>query len=184
MPGEESIYRKNIWKLILGRIGWLILFLGGLLVCTMVMQTFESLLRDELELAFFVPLLIGHAGNSGGQTITTIIRELGCKTLALSDARYIMYKESVIGIVQSIFLSIVLFPYMVFTHIPPHIILIVSLTMITLGLFANLCGALLPFLIMRIHLDPAIVVAPLMTTAIDTVGLLMYLSIAMAIINY
>lgn len=55
-------------------MGWLVFFFFGLLVSTVVVEQFEELLRKQVALSYFVPLLIGHGGNSGSQTVTTIIR--------------------------------------------------------------------------------------------------------------
>ena len=82
------------------RTGWLLFFLFGLLVCANVMKEFEELLARELELAFFVPLLIGHGGNSGGQTVSTVIRALGSGQAKLSDAPRIVFKEGAAGLMQ------------------------------------------------------------------------------------
>ncbi len=57
-------------------MGWLVFFFGGLLLSTMVVEQFEELLRKQVALSYFVPLLIGHGGNSGSQTVTTVIRAL------------------------------------------------------------------------------------------------------------
>ena len=165
------------------RVVWLGAFMLGLVVCSSVMQTFEALLHQELELAFFIPLLIGHAGNSGGQTITTIVRELGCGHLQPHDIWRVARSETAAGVLQSVLLSMVLIPYMLFTLIPIDVIISVCITMIILGSFANLCGAVFPFIATRLHLDPAVVVAPLMTTIVDASGILVYLSIAMAVLR-
>lgn len=55
-------------------MGWLIFFFGGLMVSTVVVEQFEELLKKQVALSYFVPLLIGHGGNSGSQTVTTVIR--------------------------------------------------------------------------------------------------------------
>jgi Mg/Co/Ni transporter MgtE len=65
---------EDISDTIHSRIGWLIFFFFGLLVSTMVVEQFEELLRKQVALSYFVPLLIGHGGNSGSQTVTTVIR--------------------------------------------------------------------------------------------------------------
>lgn len=65
---------EDISDTIQSRIGWLIFFFFGLLVSTMVVEQFEELLRKQVALSYFVPLLIGHGGNSGSQTVTTVIR--------------------------------------------------------------------------------------------------------------
>ena len=79
---------------------WLLFFLFGLLLCARVMHQFEELLAQELELAFFVPLLIGAGGNSGGQTVSTVIRALGSGSVSIRDAPRVILKEGIAGLLQ------------------------------------------------------------------------------------
>jgi Mg/Co/Ni transporter MgtE len=177
---------KNIpiLKIVGDRTIWLILFLGGLLFCASVMHKFETLLQQNLQLSFFVPLIIGHAGNSGGQTVTTIIRELGCNELKTKDVIHITIREAIVGFLQSIILIIIMIPYMFYMKISHHIAIIVFLTMIVMGVFSNACSSLIPFWITRwTDLDPAIIAAPFMTTIIDILGISVYLLIALECLN-
>ena len=76
-PGKDKTpdYRtETIPDVIKGRLGWLICFFGGLVLAALVVAKFEDLLRKQVELSYFVPLLIGHGGNSGSQTVSTVIR--------------------------------------------------------------------------------------------------------------
>ncbi|KAL1495498.1 hypothetical protein AB1Y20_016863 [Prymnesium parvum] len=161
------------------RTGWLVVFLGGLILCASVMHSFEKLLERELELSFFVPLLIGHGGNSGGQTVSTVIRALGSGVLKLDDAPSVVLKEATAGVLQSLVLVLVLTPVLItLMGISTRVSFVVALTMPTLGLLANTVGATLPFAITWLGQDPAVIVGPLMTTSVDTLGLATYLSIA------
>ena len=182
---EKMTYQKTpIARHVVARTGWLIIFMAGLLLCASVMQWFEALLKDRVQLTFFVPLLIGHAGNSGGQTVTTVIREIGCGNLARRDARTVVAKEAAVGCVQSLILVVGMLPYMVVTRVPSNVVLVVYVSMVVLGVLANALGSLLPFLITRVNRDPAVIVAPLMTTVVDTLGIAVYLSIAMAVVPH
>ena len=67
--------------------------------------------------------------------------------------------------------------------ISPDVTVVVALTMVVMGLLANTVGAALPFVVTRVGLDPAIIVGPLMTTCVDTLGLLAYLGIATAYLS-
>ena len=66
--------------------------------------------QKELELAYFVPLLIGHGGNSGGQTVSTVIRALGSGVVKLHDAPGVIAKEATAGVLQSLVLVLALTP--------------------------------------------------------------------------
>jgi Mg/Co/Ni transporter MgtE len=60
-----------------GRTGWLVVFCIGLLLAALVVEQFEDVLEHHVELSFFVPLIMGHGGNTGSQSVTTVIRHAG-----------------------------------------------------------------------------------------------------------
>ena len=161
------------------RTAWLLFFLCGLLLCANVMHSFEEVLANELELAFFVPLLIGHGGNSGGQVVSTVIRALGSGSAKLSDAPRVILKEATAGVLQSVILVCFLAPALhLLMGISFDVTCIVGLSLPCLGLLANTLGASLPFVITYLGRDPAVIVGPLMTTSVDSLGLMSYLLIA------
>lgn len=161
------------------RTAWLLFFLCGLLLCASVMHEFEALLARELELAFFVPLLIGHGGNSGGQVVSTVIRALGSGTAKLADAPTVIRKEATAGVLQSLVLVCALAPALhLGMGISFRVTCVVTLALPCMGLLANTLGSTLPFLITYLGRDPAVIVGPLMTTSVDSLGLLLYLFIA------
>jgi len=165
--------------MVAGRTGWLAFFLCGLLLCERVMHAYESLLHAELELAFFVPLIIGHGGNSGGQAVSTVIRAIGRRKTTGSEAARTVAREAVAGLIQSLLLAVLVGPSLhYFLHTSRGVSAVVGLTLPLLGLFANSMGALLPYAIAWAGLDPAVIVGPLMTTLVDTLGLGLYLSCA------
>lgn len=180
---KEKYNEKTIVTILKQRIPWLAFFLGGLLVCASVMHKYESLLQSNLQLAFFVPLIIGHGGNSGGQTVSTIIREMSYSELNSEDIIKVSFKEGLVGALQSILLVIFMLPYMFLMNITTRVIFIVFITMIFLGIFANTFSSLLIFWVINCGLDPAIIVAPCMTTLIDSVGIFSYLLFASIFLN-
>ena len=107
---------RNAFGIASQRTGWLLIFLGGLLLCTSVMASFEALLHKEGELSFFVPLLIGSAGNSGGQTVSTVIRALGSGVVKLEDGPRVVAKEAMAGVMQASVLASALFPVLLFVQ--------------------------------------------------------------------
>jgi Mg/Co/Ni transporter MgtE len=173
---------KRTLDVAVARTPWLGLFLTGLLLCASVMHHFEKLLAKRVELAFFVPMLIGHGGNSGVQAVSNVIRSIAVDGSA--HPAKMLTVESAAGLLQSIVLSAFIAPALRFSmNIPMPVCIVVALSLPALGFFANTCGAALPYIAVRVGLDPAVVVGPMMTTLVDTVGVLIYLSIAMAILG-
>jgi len=145
------------------------------------MKGFDELLGREIELSFFVPLLIGCGGNSGGQTVSTVIRAIGAREIGvgLDDAVRVVGREAIAGLLQSLVLVGVLAPSMYYVMaISIRVVYVVALTIPTLAVFANSIAAALPFLLTWFGQDPAVVAGPLMTTAVDNFGILTYLGLA------
>lgn len=177
VPGGGS--GTSVGAMVLERTGWLAFFLCGLLLCERVMHAFEALLHNELELAFFVPLIIGHGGNSGGQAVSTVIRAIGRRKPTPSEAVRTVCREALAGFIQSVLLGLAVGPGLHYgMGTSRDVSAVVALTLPMLGLFANGMGALLPYLVSWGGLDPAVIVGPLMTTLVDTIGLAIYLSCA------
>jgi cation transporter-like permease len=89
--------RDTIQDLIRARYGWLLVFFFGLMLAALVVEAFESVLRAHVELSMFVPLLIGHGGNTGSQSNATVIRSLALGHLKPSDWLVVVYKVGLCG---------------------------------------------------------------------------------------
>jgi len=166
------------WK----RVGWLLLLIvTGTLTAT-VMRSFESLLTAEVALAFFVPLVIGTGGNAGSQTTATIIRALAVGDVDRRDLLKVFWHESRTGLLLGLAMAIVGFIRALTWGTSVPMALAVSSGLLTIVLWANVVGALLPLLASRLKIDPTVISGPLMSTLVDATGLFIYLAIARAIL--
>lgn len=84
--------KDTIQDLVRARSGWLLLFFVGLMLAAVVVEAFEAVLREHVELSYFVPLLIGHGGNTGSQSNATVIRALALGHLRPSDWMMVVWK--------------------------------------------------------------------------------------------
>ena len=164
------------------RVGWLLLLIvTGTLTAT-VMRSFESLLSAEVALAFFVPLVIGTGGNAGSQTTATIIRALAIGDVDWRDVIKVFWHESRTGLLLGLAMAIVGFIRALTWGTSVPMALAVSSGLLTIVLWANVVGALLPLLASRLKIDPTVISGPLMSTLVDATGLFIYLAIARAIL--
>ena len=83
--------------IVTARVGWLAVFFAGLLLTMIIMQSFEKVLEANVQLSFFVPLIVGHAGNTGSQAVSTVIRALALGEAKITDAIRITWKEFCAG---------------------------------------------------------------------------------------
>ncbi|NOX44300.1 MAG: magnesium transporter [Caldiserica bacterium] len=169
------LFRKRVvWLLLLALAG----FLSG-----SVISAFEEVLGKVIALAAFIPVLIDTGGNTGTQSATLIIRALATGELTLRRWLSVVAKESTVGCLLGTALGGVLYLWSYLWKGDPRVSVAVGLAVVFIVLFANLVGSLLPIILTKLRLDPAVVSSPLITTVMDVTGLLIYFGIAAAVLR-
>ena len=171
--------RKSFLAVACDRVGWLGFFLFSLSFTALIMNGFEHTLSRQIELAYFVPLLIGHGGNTGGQAVGTVLSALSAGAVTRRDAGRVVAKEALSGLSMGIILGACVGPISHYAMgVSMHVATVVSVTMPLLSTIAAALGSALPFLCVVLGLDPAVIAAPAMTSMVDVTGLLCYFLIA------
>jgi len=165
------------------RIGWLLLLFVTETLTGTVLRLFEHELDAVVSLTFFIPLLIGTGGNAGSQTISTIIRALAVGDIELGDALRVLWHELRVGLVLGMAMGAVGYARALAWGTEPAVASAVAAALLLIVLWANVIGSLLPLLASRLHIDPAIVSGPFMSTLVDATGLLIYLYVAKLILG-
>ena len=143
------------------------------------MNGFEHTLSRQIELAYFVPLLAGHGGNTGGQTVGTVLAAMSAGAITEKDAMKVIAKESLSGLSMGAMLGLgvgVVAYYVM--GISSHVSTVIMLTIPPLSAIASTLASGLPFLCIFFGLDPTVIAAPAMTSFVDVTGLLCYFLIA------
>jgi magnesium transporter len=188
---EEPYLDTGFFSLVRKRALWLcVLFLGELLT-TSAMSHFERELESALVLALFIPLIISSGGNSGSQAATLIIRALSIGEIKLHDWWRIMRREVMAGTVLGTVLGLIGFLRVVlgaqFSDVyGPHYFLVgvtVAVTLVGIVLWGTLSGSMLPLVLRRLGLDPAVSSAPFVATLVDVTGLVIYFSVAILLLR-
>ena len=173
------------------RAVWLVvLFLGEMLTAT-AMGFFEVEIQKAVVLALFVPLIISSGGNSGSQAATLIVRALALGEVRLRDWFRVFRRELLSGLALGCTLGFIGFSrialWTTFTDIyGPHWFLVgltVGFSLIGIVLWGTIAGAMLPFALKRLGLDPATSSAPLVATLVDVTGLVIYFSVAIVLLR-
>ena len=161
------------------RVGWLAIFLASLSATALIMNVFEETLEKHIELALFVPLLAGHGGNTGGQTVGTILSALSAGTVKVSDAPKVIWKECMAGILSGTILGGIVAPVAYKAlGVSFHVAIVLFFTLPLVSMIASTLGAIIPFLCVLVNLDPSVIAAPAMTSLVDVAGLMGYFMIA------
>jgi magnesium transporter len=188
---DQPYMSSGFLEVVRKRGGWLaVLFLGEMLTAT-AMGYFEEEIAKAVVLALFVPLIISSGGNSGSQATTLVIRAMALGEVRLRDWWRVARRELLAGLTLGSllgaigFLRIVVWERFAPVYGPHHvkIAVVVSLSLVGVVTLGTLSGSLLPFLLRRVGLDPASASAPFVATLVDVTGLLMYFTIAAALLR-
>jgi len=182
-PVDQSYLSASVPKMILKRFPWLLALVLVNFLTAGVIDFYRDVTLAVVALASFIPLLIGTAGNSGTQSATLIIRGLAVGEVETKDLGKIILKELSVGLsLGLIFGGVTYLRGMFEGHDNLNLALVISLTMLVLILWANLIGSVLPIILAKLKLDPAVISSPLIATLIDVTGILIYYNIAIWIL--
>lgn len=188
---EAPYLETGMMEMVRKRAGWLtVLFLGEMLTAS-AMSHYEDEIARAVVLAMFIPLIISSGGNSGSQATTLVIRAMALGEVHLSDWWRVARREVVSGLLMGAVLAVLGFSRVVvwerftgeFGAAAPLIGITVGLSLVGVVLFGTIAGSMLPFLLRRVGLDPASASAPFVATLVDVTGLVIYFSLASAILR-
>jgi magnesium transporter len=188
---DEPYLQVPLLRMIRKRAGWLAaLFLGEMLTAT-AMGQFEAEIARAVVLALFVPLIISSGGNSGSQATTLVIRAMALGEVRLRDWWRVIRREVVTGlglgaILASIGLVRILLWQGMFKAYGEHYFLValtVALSLVGVVLWGSVAGSILPFILRGLGFDPASASAPFVATLVDVTGLVIYFTIAAAVLH-
>ncbi|MEA3462710.1 MAG: magnesium transporter [Bacteroidota bacterium] len=156
------------------RLPWLIIGLLGGIVVAAVIGRFEEDIKINPEMAFFIPLIAAMAGNVGIQSSAIIVQGIASNSLGLESTYRKLGKELVVSLMNGIILSGILFLYNYFVSQNLALTFTVSTSLFVVIIFAALFGTLIPLLLDRVKIDPALATGPFITTMNDIIGLFIY----------
>jgi magnesium transporter len=167
-----------------------ILFFGEMLTAT-AMGFYENEISRAVVLALFVPLIISSGGNSGSQAATLIIRAMALGEVTLADWWRVMRREVMSGLALGGILGAIgflrIFIWSTATHLyGDHGLLValtVALALVGVVTWGTISGSMLPFILRRFGADPATSSAPFVATLVDVTGLVIYFSLAAALLT-
>ncbi len=181
---EDSYFQTALIVLLRKRAGWLaVLFLGGLWAGR-ALKGFEDAIASYAFLVFFLPLIISSGGNTGSQAASLVIRSLAIREFNLKDWYRVLAREVVTGIGLGIVLGCMGFTCALFWGLSPIVGGIVFLSLIGVVLFGTVIGSMLPFILKKVGLDPAVSSSPLIASLVDLFGILIFFNIALLVMKH
>jgi len=189
---DKPYMELSFFEMIRKRAGWLsILFMGEMLTAS-AMQHYEDELARAVVLTLFIPLIMSSGGNSGSQATSLLIRSLALGELQLRDWWKVALRELPTGILLGSilgFLAVVRITVWQVAGLHDYgthwllLALTIGAALVGIVAFGSLSGSMLPFILQRLGFDPASASAPFVATLVDVTGLVIYFSIAAAILG-
>ena len=190
-PSEKTYLRSSSFELFKNRVPWLMILMVSATFTGLIITAFEGALAAQVALTAFIPMLMGTGGNSGSQSSVTVIRALSLDELQLKDLWRVLWKELRTAILCGIALAAVCFVKILLvdrlmmgnSDITLMVDAVVCLTLAVTVVIAKLVGSALPLAAKALHLDPAVMASPFISTIVDALSLLVYFLFAKALLG-
>lgn len=183
-PTQEEYLELGVISLAKKRIAWLLILMISAAFTGFIIQKYERALESVVALTVFIPMLMSTGGNAGSQASTLIIRGIALGEIEFKNTKAILWKELRVSLIVGVGLAIINFLRIYYLEgYTSNIALTVSLTTLATVVTAKIIGSVLPVLAKLAKVDPAIMAAPLITTIVDTLTLIVYFQLATKIMG-
>lgn len=181
--GKAIDFRTNPFVAASRRLPWLVLLLFIGLVSGGIISRFESTLEAVVALAFFMPMIAGMTGNTGTQSLAVVVRGLAYEDLDFKAASRLVMRELWVGVLIGITCSILITMIAYLWRGSLMLGLVVGSSLLLTLIIGTLAGTIIPLILYRFRVDPAVASGPLITTINDILSLLIYFGIATMFIS-
>ena len=190
VPTEKPYLKQSVFSIWKARIPWLLLLMISATFTSMILSGYETRLASLATgavLYAFVPMLMDTAGNAGGQSSVTVIRSLALNEIEFKDIFRIVWKEFRAALLLAATVAVVCFAKLLlidrlYNDISVPVAAIVSGVLFITIVMAKFVGCILPLIAKKCRLDPAVVASPFITTIVDALSLIIYCSVAIALL--
>lgn len=176
---RKSYMDLTVWQHAKNRLPWLLILTVVYVLTGLIIHHNDHMLSAAIQLVTYIPLLMGTGGNCGSQAASLIIRGLATDEVETEDWTKVLWKEIRVGILLGVILSAVNFARVRFLDGQTMMMaVIVCAAMFFITIIAKIIGGMVPLLVKKIHLDPALIANPAITSVSDAAALLVYFAMA------
>lgn len=177
-PSEDSYFKTSDIKHARTRVVWLLVLMLSAALTGGIISGYEASFSAMPILVSFIPMLMGTGGNCGSQSSTLVIRGMAVDEIKPGDFFKVVWLELRVSLLLSVSLAIINAVRILIMYKNPMLALLIALSIIGIVIMSEMIGCILPMLAKRLHLDPAVMAAPLITTIVDACSVLIYFNIA------
>ncbi|NHC36584.1 magnesium transporter [Scytonema millei] len=181
--GGDGYFQSNLFSVARKRVVWLFVLLITNTVTGTIIKAEEEILQKVVTLAAFIPLLTGTGGNVGAQSSTVVIRGMNTDEIRALGPAQVIIREALAGLLLGSMLGTVATIWAFFLQGNLSVAIAVGASLVAISVLASVSGSALPFLFRLLGLDPALMSAPFITTAVDVLGVLIYFNLARVILR-
>jgi magnesium transporter len=171
---EKVTTADSVWLLSRARIPWLVIGMVGGILGSQVIERYENQIQIHPELAFFIPLIAAMGGNAGVQSSAIVVQGLANKTIDFQSITSKLLKELLVGLINGLLCSLLILSYTVVFNQNINLALTAGVSLLTVVIYASFFGTLIPLLLDKYKIDPAVATGPFITTMNDVVGIFIY----------
>ncbi len=175
--GDEGI-TENFQQIVASRFTWLLINLLTAILASIVIGLFDATLQQQVALAILMPIVASMGGNAGTQTMTVAVRALATKDLTAVNTLRVVGRELAVGLVNGLVFALLLAAAVLVWFGSTELGLIIAAAMVVNMFFAALSGILVPVVLDKLGIDPAVASSVFVTTVTDVVGFFAFLGLA------
>lgn len=177
-PSEKSYFETSVLAHAKHRIAWLLILMFSATITGTIITRYENAFAAIPLLVSFIPMLMDTGGNCGSQSSTLIIRGIALGEIQFSDLFRVMFKEFRVSLIVGVALALANGIRILIMYKNARLALVIGLSLVATIVISKLIGCVLPLIAKKLHMDPAIMASPLITTLVDTCSILIYFNIA------
>ncbi|MDO4274284.1 MAG: magnesium transporter [Eubacteriales bacterium] len=182
-PSEKPYFDTTVFQHAKNRILWLLILMLSATITGTIITRYENAFAVIPILVSFIPMLMDTGGNCGSQSSTLVIRGIALGEIQFKDIFRVMFKEFRISLLVGSALALANGIRILIMYRNPSLAVVIGISLAATIMLSKLIGCILPLLAKKVHLDPAIMAAPLITTLVDTCSILIYFNVATLIFH-
>ena len=184
LPSEKPYLKMSVFELAKNRIPWLLVLMFTSTISALILEHYQAISALWPTLVTCIPMLTATGGNAGSQSSTTIIRAISIGDVELSDVWKVLWKECRVSLGVGVVLGIANYIRLIIMYPDePVVCLVIGLSLIATVVMSKVLGCTLPFIAKTLKLDPAMMAAPLISTIVDALSLVLYFTIAALLLH-
>lgn len=175
---ERIELNASVWRISRARLPWLLIGMVGGIFSAQVISQYENGITLVPSLAFFIPLITATGGNVGVQSSAIVVQSLAKGNDQIGSIMQKLLKEGLVGLMNGALLSVLIYG-IAFIFASSTLGFVVSISLFVVVVFAAIIGTLIPLILHKNKIDPALATGPFITTLNDVIGLFIYFTVGM-----